>query len=99
MLYCSRLFAPLLRLRFLELYFALSVQVGALLARNTRVNSTRGMDVVAAIEALPVSRFHRLHLLRQMLAWSVFAMSRMRRPLPNRLAWRLCRSGAATTSP
>ena len=36
------------------------------------------MDVVTAIEALPVGRFHRLHLLRQQLAWSVFAMSRMR---------------------
>ena len=36
------------------------------------------MDVVTTIEALPVGRFHRLHLLRQMCAWSVFAMSRMR---------------------
>ena len=53
------------------------------------------MDVVTAIEALPVGRFHRLHLLRQMLAWSVFAMSRMRRPRPNRLA-RCCLTLALT---
>ena len=47
-------------------------------ANSARHLAASWMDVVTTIEALPVGRFHRLHLLRQMCAWSVFAMSRMR---------------------
>jgi len=47
-------------------------------ANSARHLAASWMDVVTTIEALPVGRFHRLHLLRQQLAWSVFAMSRMR---------------------